>query len=396
VRQEALSGSGFASVTEQRAAVAPELRLPHIVLLLDRWEGFVAALSELDGGKLLTAMMTLLNEGASAGIHCIVSGDRSLGAYRMAAITEDKLVLRMADKADYSAVGLSPRTLPDAVGDGRGFQPDGAIETQVALLDGPPTGQGQAAALAAIGAEATARDAAIPRSRRPFRIDVLPATIDYAAAAAMAVESPRPPLWALLGVGGDDLDARGPDFATTPVFVLAGPPKSGRSTALTAMARWLVEAGVPVVAVAPRPSPLRDVAGLRGLLTGEKLTPEDLEPLLAPDGPVVLMVDDAELHKETPAADLLKAYVRTAGDRGRGLVMGGSTTDLAAGYTGWHAEARKARAGALLCPQGLSDGELVGIARLPRSLVGEPIKPGRAHLHLGDGSLLTLTVPQAG
>jgi S-DNA-T family DNA segregation ATPase FtsK/SpoIIIE len=77
--------------------------------------------------------------------------------------------------------------------------------------------------------------------------------------------------------------------------------------------------------------------------------------------------------------------------------MGGSATDLAGGYTGWHAEARKARSGgALLCPQGLSDGELIGVARLPRSLVGEPVKPGRAHLHLGDGALLTVTVPQAG
>lgn len=162
------------------------------------------------------------------------------------------------------------------------------------------------------------------------------------------------------------------------------------------MARWLAGARVPVVAVAPRPSKQREVEGLRALLTGENLLVEDLEPLLAPDGPVVVVIDDAELHKDTPSTELLKTYVRTAGDRGRGFVIGGSTADLAAGYTGWHAEARKARAGALLCPQGLSDGELIGIARLPRSLVGEPIKPGRAHLHLGDGSLLTLTVPRAG
>jgi S-DNA-T family DNA segregation ATPase FtsK/SpoIIIE len=394
-RQERLAARGFASVTEQREAVAADERLPHVVLLLDRWEGFVAALSELDGGKLLTAIMTLLNEGASAGIHCIVSGDRSLGAYRMAAITEDKLVLRMADRADYSAVGLSPRTLPDTVGDGRGFHPDGAVETQVAVLDGAVTGQGQAAALAAIGLRATARDAHLPRIRRPFRIDVLPSTIGYDEAAAMAAAGGvRQPMWALLGVGGDDLDARGPDFARTPVFVLAGPPKSGRSTALATMARWLCDAGVPVVAVAPRPSPLRQVEGLRGLLTAERLTTEDLAPLLEPAGPVVLVLDDAELHKDTPAADLLKAYVRSAGDRGRGLVMGGSATDLATGYAGWHAEARKARAGAVLCPQGLSDGELIGIPRLPRSLVGEPVKPGRAHLHLGDGSLVTVTVPR--
>ena len=72
--------------------------------------------------------------------------------------------------------------------------------------------------------------------------------------------------------------------------------------------------------------------------------------------------------------------------------MGGEAAALGTGYTGWHAEARKGRAGALLCPQGVSDGDLIGV-RLPRSLVGDPVKPGRAYLNTGDGSLLTVTVP---
>ena len=392
-RQEQLSAGGYASVTEQREAVGPDDRLPHVVLLLDRWEGFVAALADLDGGRLQTAVMTLLHEGASAGVHCVISGDRSLTNYRMSSLTEDKLVLRMADRADYTSAGLVPRTLPDVLPDGRGFQPEGGVEVQVAVLDGPVTGQGQAAALAAIGAAATARDVTVPRSRRPFRIDVLPASLTYAAAADFGGAG-RPPLWALAGVGGDDLDARGPDLGRTPVFLVAGPAKSGRSTVLTTMGRWLLGAGVPLVVVAPRPSPVRELPGLRGLLTGEVLTADELGPLLEPDGPMVLLVDDAELHKDTKAGELLKAYLRTAADRGRGLVVGGTTTDLAAGYSGWHAEARKGRAGALLCPQGLADGELIGL-RLPRSLVGEPVKAGRAHLHLGDGALVTVSVPRA-
>ena len=48
---------------------------------------------------------------------------------------------------------------------------------------------------------------------------------------------------------------------------------------------------------------------------------------------------------------------------------------------------------ALRMLQGLADGELIGV-RLPRSLVGEPVKPGRAHLHLGDGALITVAVPR--
>ena len=38
------------------------------------------------------------------------------------------------------------------------------------------------------------------------------------------------------------------------------------------------------------------------------------------------------------------------------------------------------------------DGDLIGV-RLPRSIVGDPVLPGRALLHLGDGSLITVAVP---
>ena len=65
-RQDVLSSGGSASVTEQRAGVPEQERLPHVVLL-DRWEGSLAALADLDGGKLKAAVMTLLHEDASAG-----------------------------------------------------------------------------------------------------------------------------------------------------------------------------------------------------------------------------------------------------------------------------------------------------------------------------------------
>src|SRR5699024_301709 len=39
-RQAQLAEAGFADVTEQRAAVPKEERLPYVLVLLDRWEGF--------------------------------------------------------------------------------------------------------------------------------------------------------------------------------------------------------------------------------------------------------------------------------------------------------------------------------------------------------------------
>ena len=363
------------------------------MLLLDRWEGFIAELGRLDGGRLEAAVMSLMHDGASVGVHCIISGDRTLLSSPLYSLTEDKIFLRMPDSSDLTAVArLGPHRAPHALGEGRAFTSDG-VEVQVAVLDGPVTGQGQAAALAAIGAAAASRDAAVPERRRPVHVDVLPADLTYATAAELGGPR-RPALWALVGVGGDDLEARGPDLGRTPAFLVAGPAKSGRSTVLITMARWLRDTNVPLVVVAPRASPLRELTGLRGLITSELLTRDELAPLLEPDGPMVLVLDDAELHKDAEAGELLKTYLRTAADRTRGFIVGGSTTDLADGYSGWLAEARLSRTGALLSPQRVADGELIGV-RLPRSLVGQAVKPGRAHLHLGDGTLVTVAVPRA-
>ena len=50
-RQELLAAAGFASIGEQRAAAPQAERLPHVFVLLDRWEGFTTTLGELGGGQ---------------------------------------------------------------------------------------------------------------------------------------------------------------------------------------------------------------------------------------------------------------------------------------------------------------------------------------------------------
>jgi S-DNA-T family DNA segregation ATPase FtsK/SpoIIIE len=269
----------------------------------------------------------------------------------------------------------------------------------VALLTADASGQAQAAALAAIAEQAKARDAAVPRSRRPFRVDVLPSRISLAEAWELRDEaSAGKPLWALAGVGGDELVGAGPDLADgTPTFIVAGPPKSGRSTMLQAMARTLVVQGSSVVLVAPRPSPLRKMTSDQGVLAvlekGGDLTEEELRGALEQAiGPVVVIIDDAEMVKDAPAGNLLKEIITFGSERGQALIIGGSPEDLNSGFSGWHVDARKGRRGALLSPQSPMDGDLIG-TRLPRSSVGGQVQPGRALLHLGDGTLVTVQVP---
>ena len=396
-RQEQLGTGGFADITEQRSAAAPGDRLPHLLVLLDRWEGFTTTLGEIDGGALTEAIWMILREGASVGVHVIIAGDRSLLTGRVSTLTEDKLVLRLTDRGDYSLAGLNPRKMPDDVAAGRAFRADSGFETQFAVLGQDPSGPAQAEAIAAIGAAAAERDAAVPRSRRAFRVDVLPSKLSFADAWGMRADDAVRPLWGLVGVGGDELLSLGPDLgAGPPTFVVAGPPKSGRSTVLVSMAQSFLAGGAEVVLVTPRSSPLRDLAGttgVRGLITDDDLTEEALAAML-PDGggPVALVMDDAEMLKDVSGKDWLRSFIRTAQDRQRAIVIAGNAAEVCQGFSGWQIDLRKNRNGALLSPQNLTDGDIVGL-RVPRSSIGGQVQPGRAMVHLGDGELVTVQVP---
>lgn len=396
-RQEVLADDGYADLTEQRVRAPEDQRLPHVVVLLDRWEGFMTTLGELDGGKLVDEVMKILREGASVGVHLVIAGDRSLLAGRIATTTEDKIAFRLADRTDFSLIGMNPRKVPDELVAGRGFRAESLVLTQVALLAPDASGQGQAAALAEIGAAAKARDTDVPKTRRPFRVDVLPARLSFEHAWRLRDDETPRPLWGLIGVGGDELTAYGPDLrAGARSFIVGGPPKSGRSTVLLTMARSFLAGGAQLVVVAPRPSPLRELAGRTGVVavsTTAELGEEELAAALALlDGPGVVLVDDAEMLKECGAAELFRRVLRTAPDLDRGLVLGGSAEDIGSGFSGWQVDVRKGRQGALLSPQSLTDGDLIGV-RVPRSLLGQPVAPGRALVHLGDGELVTVQVP---
>ncbi|MBV9013139.1 MAG: hypothetical protein JO272_14020 [Pseudonocardiales bacterium] len=400
-RIELLAGSGFADVTEQRAAVLPPQRLSHLVVLIDRWESFTISLGEVDNGALTEEVQRILREGASVGLHLVITGDRSLLSGRMSTLTEAKLVFRLPDRGDFSLIGINPRKVAETMPPGRALRAESGVETQVALLTPDASGQGQAAALARIAAWASERDAGLPVGLRPFRVDALPARVSFEQAWALRDPAGSPgsvePLWALVGVGGDTLRAYGPDLATgTPAFVVAGPPNSGRSTVLVSMARALLRAGAGVIAVTPRPSPLRGLAepGVT-VLTGPELTAADLDAALAAAPPrAVVLIDDAELLRDCPAEDVLLRLLRAGAGSGRALVIAGDAEGVCAGFSGWQVELKKARRGLLLAPQAITEGDLIGL-RLPRSLLGQPVHPGRGLLHLGDGEPRVVQVPLA-
>ncbi|MFE3164287.1 FtsK/SpoIIIE domain-containing protein [Streptomyces sp. NPDC059224] len=400
-RQELLAEKGFADIGEQRGAVPEAERLPHIVLLLDRWEGWLPTLGELNHGDLTDQIMVMMREGASVGIHLVLTGDRQILAGRISSLTEDKYGLRLADRADFSMLDINSRKVPEEIPPGRAFRSETAAETQFALLSEDTTGQGQAAAIVAIGEAAQARDGQVPRSRRPFRVDVLPGRISFEDAWAMRdPAAAASPLWALVGVGGDELTAFGPDLAQgVPAFVIGGPAKSGRSTALLGFARSYLANGVRIVVAAPRMSPLRELEGQEGVLkvfTGRDIDEDELTEVIAsasPAEPVVVLVDDAEVLDDCDAEDVFKRIVESGAEEGLAVVIAGDEDEICDGFSGWQVDAKKARRGILLSPQESGSGELIGI-RTTRNMVGGPVTPGKGMLHLGSGEHVTVTTPQ--
>ncbi|KOG49614.1 cell division protein FtsK [Streptomyces decoyicus] len=394
-RQEMLAARGSADLAELRRALPEAERPPHIVLFIDRWEVFDKQLGEYDSGNLLNAVLTLLRDGASVGIHLLMTGDRALFSSRVNGSTEDKLVLKLNEKSEYGQIGITQRNVPDEIPPGRAFRAADKAEVQIALLTPNPEGQAQAGALQQIAEYCREQAAHLPATTRPFRVDTLPDRLTFEEAARF-VPARRSSRWALAGVGGDELTALGPDFTVTPTFLVAGPARSGRSTVLSTLALALLTAGTPIVVGAPARSPLRHLAGRPGVLAvfdEAELDPTALETALAsaPDGAVVLL-DDADLLLKTKAEPVLTQIAKSGAETGRGLVIAGQTDRLSSGFSGWHTEARRNRCGLLLKPQNMSDGELIGV-KVPRSRLGAT-RPGRAILHLGDGVLRTVQVPE--
>jgi DNA segregation ATPase FtsK/SpoIIIE, S-DNA-T family len=388
-RQQLLAARGFAGLAEQRAAASADQKLPWMLLLFDWWEGYLAAFDGYDYGRLIESLLQILREGPAVGLRCVLTTDRAGLIGQVSTVFDRRLVLRLTDPADAAYAGLVARTMPAHQPPGRvvflaGSRP---LEAQVALLDPDPSGQSQVAAIRRLGDSAQEKFGAPPRAQRPLRVDPLPVRIT--AAEAMRLDpafTPPSPLWALVGAGGDELSAQGIDLREEgPGLVVAGPPRSGRSTALLTMTRSLLDAGTPVVLVTPRRSPLRALEGEAGVLAVLGASSTEQELVAAVDGrpQYVVVVDDAELMADSMLSEPLSRVLVTGRDADHGLILAGTTADLGRAYAGFVPAALKSRCGVLVAVESPGDGDLFGV-RLPRGAGPGPlgrgllIRPGTA------------------
>lgn len=340
----------------QRAPTASD---PFLVLVVDGWEALTQVYEPIDAGAPVEAVLRLIREGGPVGIRVILTSDRTgLGA-RLSGAVSRRLILPLADPADYALAGVPIRAVPGHRPPGRAILPGVGLEVQIAVCGLDASGPAQAA-----GLQEVARGRGPARCHLPLRIGALPRTAPRDRLPASTV-----PMRVTVGVGGDEVGPLVLDLDHLPGFLVAGPARSGRTTALLTLATGLVEGGTPVAAVCGRRSPLREVVAAHG--------PSDpLDDVLRAfaSRPGVVVVDNLETMLDTPAEAALLAHLR--GD-GAGCVIGaGRTEDLIVAFRGLGAQLRRQRTGVLLCPDPL-EGELLGL-RLPRGVRDRT--PGRGHL----------------
>ena len=379
-RQQALALEGFSSLAEQRAAAPADKRLPYLVVLLDRWDGFLAVFETVDGGVMVSAFETLMREGAAVGVRVVVTGDRTAFRGRTGMLLEDRLVLRMPAADDYELVGMRARDAPASMPAGRAFRSGPhPREVQIAVLDADPSGTAQTAAFYREARAADERWGRVPDGLRPARVDDLPLAIT----AAQALElGPTPgPGWIPLGVGGDTLAVRSVSMEDVGNGVLiTGPRRSGRSTALAFALQSALDNGTRTILILPRRSPLTAWADHPGVVAVLDSTSEvDLLQDLLDEGSTdtLVVVDDLDiLGKTHPLAKELEAYMRSCRDSAGGVLVACNIDETQGMGQNLLASVRKNRTGLLLAPRSAADGSTFSTT-LPRS-VGAPVPLGRA------------------
>ncbi|MEP7178810.1 MAG: FtsK/SpoIIIE domain-containing protein, partial [Pseudonocardiales bacterium] len=369
-RQAWLAERHVGSVAEARRA---GMSVPLMLCLLDGWESFVEAAEQYDAGQSAEMLFGLLRAAPAAGLTVVLAGDRGTLAARLGSAVGTKLLLRLTERADYGLAGIPARAVPTLLPSGRAVRAADAAEVQLAFVGGDPSRTELANRIAVLARRHG--PAAVPSlGVGPIRLKPLPHRVSLASLPATLGRF-------TLGVAGDSAEAVRVDlFAGAARLLVAGAPRSGRSSMLRTLLVQAVRANVAIVVAAPRRSPLAATAEAHHIVVLAPDADADAaaEAGARPGERTLLLVDDSEVFLDTPAGNALSAAVRAA-PAAFAAVVAGNSDDLALTYRGVAAEVRRNRCVLVLQP-GPGDGDLLG-RRVPRRRGLLP--PGRGVL-IGD------------
>jgi S-DNA-T family DNA segregation ATPase FtsK/SpoIIIE len=217
-RAERYSSVNAGSVSDYRS-LASRPDEPRLILLIDGLPAFRAAYDVGERGRLFDLFIGICSDGRPVGVHVVLSADRPAAVpTSLGSTLQRRVVLRMADEADYAYAGLPTDVLKPASPAGRGLLDD--IELQVGILGASPEPLAQARAVRRL---ATAmRRAGVAQAPQ---IQRLPEVVGLADLPTEFGGAP------VLGMSAATL---GPlPFVAEGCFIVTGPPGSGRTIALS-------------------------------------------------------------------------------------------------------------------------------------------------------------------
>ena len=225
---------------ERRQNQAMVATRPKLFLVVEDVAGLRKALEPFHLAPLLDVFGEIVAKGPALGIHTIITAYRAAALpMRMMGLFLDRLVFAFADPTEASAFGFKVKEIP-ALPFGGALDVRSSLVVQVATRhDGVPS------------------KLADPASPRPS-ISIMPTSVPESSlgSAEFSLHAWTVPV----GIGGADLSPVLAGFEEGDHLAVTGPSRSGKSTALAAIARK-VAAGADhqLVAVTPRRSPLRDL-----------------------------------------------------------------------------------------------------------------------------------------
>ncbi len=329
---------------------------PIVLVVVDGWDQLTESDDPRSPDPCTDRLLRLFRDGAGVGIRAVVTGGRVLLQPRWAALGGLTVLLGEVDPLDAAAVGLRERDLPREPPPGRGVLAGGGREVQVVSVTAHDLD------------EVSRRCRPPSPPQRAWRHRPLPDAV-----SRREVDLPADPHGMLVGVAGTGATALTWDPSLTGGRLLvAGRPRSGRTTALLTLAESARAAGREVVLVGGAPGPATGWPSVPGIT---RLGPHDVDELVERrrGGPgLVVLVDDADRLDDAPVRPVLSEMAELAVRDGGAVVVATTITALATRFRGLDVETARHGCG-LVLGLGPGDGEVLGIR--PRAVTRTA--PGR-------------------
>lgn len=330
---------------------------PRILLLVDNFGAFRQAYEVSANARVYDMLEGIVADGRSVGVHLVATADQTTAfSSSFNSVIQSRLALRLTAELDLSMLNVPNDVFSASTPPGRGFM-EGS-EVQVAVIAGEPNLSKQNAALRQLG-------------EAMMRAGVAPAPTIERLAERIEFQSVKQSVDGLPVFGVWDETLQPITFEPTGVFVITGPPQSGRSTTALTITRSLqtMRPSVECVLFGSRRSPLADAAKWYQFVErGEfaETATELAAALRASDEPRDVTVvfeniaDAIDVGAQDEVADLLKA-IRASG---RFAVVCGEPTAFQQSF-GFPATLKADRYGIALQPE-QADGDTVFGVALPR------------------------------